>query len=253
LRFKEAMSTELFVLLALLVIAVCVVYWYVRRAKSQPDVTESISPSSAQTRPEINQFLQQLASDKAHIDEAIITAVQQHEHELEQRFIDDVKYVKLKEQLSQLTHMNELDKALIALWEEVKYYPMRSSQDDFDNWNKLNLTGIGGSSEGDINSVEFVRGTQRFKVRERTRDEIGNLNADLSFFEDGDEVFAINCLVDSRNEGADYICQFISAFKTRGNWPKVLLEYYGQLKIEKSKSLNEVKYFRAAETKSRFG
>lgn len=140
------MNTELFVLLALLVIALCVVYWYVRRAKSQPDVTESISLSSAQTRPEINQFLQQLVSDKAHIDEAAITAVQQHEQELEQRFIDDVKYVKLKEQLSQFARMNELDKGLIALWKEIKYYPTRSSQDDFDNWNKLNLTGIGGSS-----------------------------------------------------------------------------------------------------------
>ena len=248
------MNTELFALLALLVIALCVVYWYVRRAKSQPDVTESISLSSAQTRPEINQFLQQLVSDKAHIDEAAITAVQQHEQELEQRFIDDVKYVKLKEQLSQFTRMNELDKALIAFWKEIKYYPTRStSQDDFDNWNKLNLTGIGGSSEKDINSVEFIRGAQRFKVRERTRDEIGNLNADLSFFEDGDEVFAINCLVDSGNEEADYICQCISTFKTRGNWPKVLLEYYGQLKIEKNKSLNAVKYFRAAETRSRFG
>ncbi|MCK5435050.1 MAG: hypothetical protein KAI88_00320, partial [Nitrosomonadaceae bacterium] len=195
------MNIELFVLLALLVIALCVVYWYVRRAKSQPDVTESISLSSAQTRPEINQFLQQLVSDKAHIDEAAITEVRQHEQELEQRFIDDAKYVKLKEQLSQFTRMNELDKALIALWKEIKYYPTRStSQDDFDNWNKLNLTGIGGSSEKDINSVEFIRGAQRFKVRERTRDEIGNLNADLSFFEDGDEVFAINCLVDSGNE-----------------------------------------------------
>lgn len=251
------MNTELFVLLVLLVlliIAACVVYWYVHREKSQPGVTESISLSSAQTRPEINQFLQQLASDKAHIEEAVITAVQQHEHELEQRFFDDVKYVQLKEQLSQFTRMNGLDEALIALWEEIKHYPARStSQDDLDNWNKLNLTGIDGSSENEINSVEFVRGAQHFKVKERTRDEIGDLNADLSFFEDGNEVFSINCLVVSGNEGADYICQCISAFKTQGNWPKVLLEYYGQLKIEKSKSLNEVKYFRAAETKSRFG
>ena len=247
------MNTELFVLLiVLLVIVVCVAYWYVRRIKSQPEVTESLSPSPAQTRPEINQFLQQLASDKAHIDEAVITAVQQHEHELEQRFIDDAKYVKLKEQLSQFARMNELDEALIALWKEIRYYPTRSSQDDSDKLNKLNLTGIGGSSKGDIDSVEFVRGAQRFKVRERTRGEIGNLNADLSFFEDDDEVFAIDCLVDSGNEGADYICQCISAFKTRGNWPKVLLEYYGQLNIEKNKSLNAVKYFRADEAKLHF-
>ncbi len=102
--------------------------------------------------------MQQAVSDKAHIDEAIITAVQQHELELEQQFAGDVKHVKLKEQLSQFARMNELDEALIALWEEIEHYPTRSGEVDFDNWNKLNLTGIGGSSEEDTNSVEFMRG-----------------------------------------------------------------------------------------------
>ena len=78
------------------------------------------------------------------------------------------------------------------------------------------------------------------------------LNSDLLFFEDGDEVFAIECLVNSGDEGAGHICQRISTFKKRGNWPKVLLEYYGQIKIENGKSLNAVKYFCAAETKSHF-
>ena len=193
-----------------------------------------------------------MVSDKAHIDEAIITAVQQRELELEQQFAGDVKHVKLKEQLSQFARMNELDEALIALWEEIEHYPTRSSEVDFDNWNKLNLIGIGGSSEGDTNSVEFIRGTQRFKVTERTRSVMQGLNVDLLFFEDGDEVFAIECLVNSGDEGAGHICQRISTFKKRGNWPKVLLEYYGQIKTEKGKSLNAVKYFCAAETKSHF-
>ncbi len=97
------MSTEL---LVILVIAFCVAYWFSRRAKSdnslplQSDVTQFVPTSPAQTRPETNSFLQQVVSDKAHIDEAVITAVQQHELELEQRFSGDVKHVKLKEQLS---------------------------------------------------------------------------------------------------------------------------------------------------------
>ncbi len=249
------MSTEL---LVLLVIAVCVAYWCVRRAKSdnslplQPDVTQPVPSSPAQTRPKTDPFLQQVVSDKAHIDEAIITAVQQHELELEQQFAGDVKHVKLKEQLSQFARMNELDEALIALWEEIEHYPTRSGEVDFDNWNKLNLIGIGGSSEGDTNSVEFVRGAHRFKVTERTWSGMKGLNVDLSFFEDGDEVFAIECLVNSGDEGIRHICQRISTFKKRGNWPNVLLEYYGQLKIEKDKFLHEVKYFRACDIKSRF-
>jgi len=252
------MSDELLVILVLSVIAVCVAYWYARRAKSdnslplKPDVTQPVSPSPEQAQPEIDPFLQQVVSDKAHIDEAVITAVQQHERELEQRFASDAKHIKLKEQLSQFARMNELDEALIALWEEIEHYPTRSGEVDFDNWNKLNLIGIGGSSEGDTNSVEFMRGNQCFKVTERTRSEMKGLNVDLSFFEDGDEVFAIECLVNSGNEGVGHICQRISTFKKRGNWPKVLLEYYGQIKIEKGKSLNAVKYFCAAETKSHF-
>jgi len=178
--------------------------------------------------------------------------VQQHELELEQRFSGDGKHVKLKEQLSQFARMSELDEALIALWKETECYPTWSSQDDFDTWNKLNLTGIGGSSEGDTNSVEFMRGAQRFKVTERTWSGMEGLNADLSFFEDGDELFSIECLVNSGDEGAGHICQHISAFKKRGNWPRILLEYYGQLKIEKDKFLHEVKYFRAYDIKSSF-
>jgi hypothetical protein len=251
------MSGELLVILVLSVIAVCVAYWYARRAKSdglsslQSDVTQPVSPSPEQTQPEIDPFLQQVVSDKAHIDGAVITAVQQHERELEQRFAGDAKHVKLKERLSQFASMNELDEALIALWEEIEHYPTRSSEDDFD-WNKLNLIGIGGLSEGDSNSVEFMRGAQRFKVTERTRSEVKGLNVDLSFFEDGEEVFAIDCLYNSGDEGVGHICQHISTFKKRGNWPKVLLEYYGQIKIEKGKSLNAVKYFCAAETKTHF-
>ena len=252
------MSDELLVILVLSVIAVCVAYWYARRAKSdsssplKPDVTQPVSPSPEQAQPEIDPFLQQVVSDKAHIDEAVITAVQQHELELEQRFASDAKHIKLKEQLSQFASMNELDEALIALWEEIEHYPTRSGEVDFDNWNKLNLIGIGGSSEGDINSVEFMRGAHRFKVTERTWSGMKGLNSDLLFFEDGDEVFAIECLVNSGDEGAGHICQRISTFKKRGNWPKVLLEYYGQIKTEKGKSLNAVKYFCAAETKSHF-
>lgn len=257
-RFKKAMSTELLVLLILLVIAVCVAYWFVRRVKSdnssplQLDATQPVLPSPTQTRSEIDPFLQQVVSDKAHIDETVITAIRQHKRELEQRFSGDVKHVKLKEQLSQFARMNELDVALIALWEEIEHYPTWSSQDDFDTCNKLNLIGIDGPSEGDTNSVEFMRGAQRFKVTKRIWSGKEELKADLSFFEDDNEVFAIECLVNSGNESVHHICQRISAFKKRGNWPKVLLEYYGQLKIEKDKYLDDIKYFRAGDIKSHF-
>ena len=111
--------------------------------------------------------------------------------------------------------MNGLDEALIALWEEIKHYPAQSKKDDFDKWNKLNLAGIDSLSGGDINSVEFFHNSQHFKVKERTKDETPELSINLSFFEDDNEVFAIDCLVNSENEGAGYIYQRISTFKKR--------------------------------------
>jgi len=237
--------------LVLIVLAACVAYWYVRRARSDrsppPPVPQSIPASPAQTLGETDPFLQQVASENVRTDAAVTAALQLHEHELEERFADDVK---LKERLSQLARVNELDKALIALWENIQHYPAWSSRDDFDKWNKLHLTEITGSSEKGAKSVEFMHGTQHFKVTGRSWSGMeGDSHADFSFFEDGDEVFAIGCLVDY---GEYYRCDGISAFKKRGNWAKVLLEYYGRIQIERNKSSAEIKYFRADEVKARF-
>ena len=183
-------------------------------------------------------------------DAVVTTAVKQHERELEQRFAEDVK---LKERLSQFARAHELDKALIAFWEEIQHYPAWSSRDDFEKWNRLKLTGLGGSSEGDVKSVKFTRGVQRFKMTERIWSGMeGESYADFAFFEDDDEVFAIGCSMDYGEYANSYRCFNISAFKKRGNWPAVLLEYYGQIQIEKNKSSADFKYFRADEIKSRF-
>jgi len=68
----QTMSVEFIFLLVLLVIIACVALWYAHRSKTK---------SSSQLQPETDPSLQQVASDKAHIDEAVITAVQQHERE----------------------------------------------------------------------------------------------------------------------------------------------------------------------------
>ncbi len=247
------MSAEVFILIILIA---CVAYWYSRREKanktsttSQP-VPEAIAPSVPQSQPNADPFMEQVASEKARTDAAVSAALQQHERELEERFAADVR---LKERLSQFARANELDKALVALWEEIKHYPAWSSRDDFDKWNKLLLSGISGSEENDTKSIEFMQGTQRFKVTQRTWSGMeGDSYADFSFFEDGDQVFGISCSVDYEEYGTSYRCFDVSAFKKRGNWAKVLLQYYGQIQIAQNKSSAEFKYFRADEIKSRF-
>ena len=246
------MQTELIILVTLIVIIVCAVYWYLRRAKSANSSSSGSGATKVKALPETDPYLQKVASDKADIDMAVITAVQQYEDELEQRFANDAQYVKLMEQLSQFARVNELDEALITLWEEIKNYPEWSSQEDLDKWNKLNLTGISGTNEKDISSVEFMRGTQQFRISRLIQSGVEEPIVGLSLFEDDNEVFAIDCLITSSDEEAKHICQRINTFKKRGNWASVLLEYYGQIKIEKENSLNDVKYFCAAEIKSHF-
>ena len=195
-------------------------------------------------------FLQQVASEKTRTDAAIAAAAKQHEHELEARFGVDVR---LKEQLSQFARANGLDTALIALWKEIERYPEWSRQKDFDKWNKLQLADIASSSEKDTKSVEFMYGGQRFKVTARSWSGMDMESyADYSFFEDGEEVFAIGCKLDSNGYGTSYSCFSISAFKKRGNWAKSLLEHYGRIQIERNKASSQLKYFRADEIKSRF-
>lgn len=124
--------------------------------------------------------MQQVASEKARTDTAVSVAGQQHERELEERFAEDVR---LKKRLSQFARVNELDKALVALWKEINCYPAWSNRDEYST---------------------------------------------------------------------SYSCFDVSAFKKRGNWAKVLLQYHGQIQIAQNKSSAELKYFRADEIKSRF-
>lgn len=194
-------------------------------------------------------FMQQVASEKARTDAAASVALQQHTRELDERFADDVR---LKERLSQFARDNDLDKALIALWEEIEHYPECSRRGGLGKWNKLHLSGINGTKEKDTETIEFMQGAQRFKVKQRTwRGEEGKY-ADFSFLEDGDEVFAITCSVEWNEYVTSYLCFNVSSFKKQGNWAKVLLQYYWQIRIEKSKSSAELKYAGADKIASRF-
>ena len=247
------MTAETFMLL---VVAAGAAYWYWRKMKpeekSAPQCQPPAQPSNLPTRDseEVEPFLHAVALEKERTDSAINVAQQQYERELETRFADDVK---VKERLSKFARDNELDRALTDLWQEVRHYPAWSSRDDFEKCNKLHLTGISGSKNGEIDFVEFAHGEQRFKVTEkRWYGMEGESYSDISFFEDSKEVFAVNCSIHDEYDVDVYRCHGVSAFKKRGNWARVLLEYYAQIQIERNQSSAKFKYFRAEEIKSRF-
>ena len=171
------MSAEVLIVIVVVVFLCIASYyrWYTifkqgdKPSKSLPPKQQPVSPSPTPVRQDIDPFLQQVASEKVRTDAAVAAARQQYELELEKRYSDDVK---LKGRLTELARANGLDKALIVLWEEIRYYPAWSKRDDWDKSNTLHLTDIRGSSEDgpgrdrDTESVEFTHGTQRFRVPE---------------------------------------------------------------------------------------
>ena len=235
---------ELTILLTLLISMLCVAYWYARNRMKRG----SLMPLRIGGDP----YLQEVASFKAKIDKTVAITVRQHEQELEQRYENDAEHLHRKERLSQFARATDLDKALIIIWEEIEHYPLWLKRDDSDKWNKLNLQGISGSSKEDTYSVDFLYRSQQFKITEKTQSETGELNSTLFLFEDNVEVFAIECSINAIDEETNHVCQQICAFKEKGNWAKTLLELHGRIRIEKGKSADEVKYFRANEFKSRF-
>lgn len=237
------MNIELTILLVLLISMLCVAYWY---------ASNRIKHNNMPLRIGGDPYLQEVISYKEKIDKTVVITVQQHEQELEQRYQSDAKNLRLKERLSQFARATDLDKALIVIWEEIEHYPLWLKRDDSDKWNKLNLEGIIGSNKEDTYSVEFLYGSQQFKITEQTENEEGELSSSLFLFEDNVEVFAIECSIYAIDKETNHICQQICAFKKRGGWAKMLLELYGRIRIEKAKAADGVKYLRANESKSHF-
>tara|TARA_Y100001936_G_scaffold254048_1_gene324057 strand:- start:8424 stop:9149 length:726 start_codon:yes stop_codon:yes gene_type:complete len=236
-------ETTLIILFSLIII-ILFTYWYTKRHTS----LNKMSLYQINKDP----YLQEVSFFKAKIDGDVTTSIRNHEQELEQRYKNDAAHLKRKERLSQFAKSIELDKALIVIWEEIEHYPLWLLRDDSDKWNKLNLQGISSTNKLDTYTVEFIYNSKKFKISEKTQNETGGLNSILFLFENNIEVFAIECEITAIDNETNHTCQQICAFKEKGDWPKILLELYGQIKIEKGKSENEVKYFRANEFKSRF-
>jgi len=204
-------------------------------------------------------FLQQVISEKERIDSDIVALERQQEREIEeieqkieQQFGDSKK---LKDRLSKFALEHGMHLALNALWEEIKHYPSLSKREDWERWNKLDLTGISGSREKEINSVEFVYGTQHFKITNKKSSGFDSESYwDLSFFEDGNEVFAVDRINSDWVSYTVHNTPSISAFKREGNWAKVLLKFYGKIQIKESETETRRTQAeaKAEEIKSRF-
>lgn len=249
------MSLEVLIVLIALTAAG---YWFFVRPRGAAKRNQPRSSPPASLAPEVtptprteeDTFLTEITRAKAAVESAASSAGAEQARELDAKFGADIA---LKEQLSKFALESGLDDALIALWDEVKYYPSWSQREDFTKWNKLALSGIAGSKENDTESVAFAGPSSHYRIAKRGWIGMeGNPYADFAFFEDDEEVFAIRCSVDYGDYGTTFRCHDINALRKRGNWAKDLLAFYKAIRIEAERSRAGFRYHGAENIRKRF-
>jgi hypothetical protein len=205
---------------------------YARAAQSSPAPVKELTPEEA--------FLEEIKEAKRAAEKQVKKEVDQHKAEMQARFGKDLK---LKEQLTKFAKEQELDRALIDIYDECKNYPSWSKRDDFASWNKLGITNPLGSELFEKNtqmSFEFNNQTWMFKAREWTGYQDSFL--DLTFHEDGAEVFEVQYLQKYNEHGTKFLTTDVKAFQRKGNWAKTLTELEAKLEIARDKYLDSFRY-----------
>jgi hypothetical protein len=155
----------------LLLISGVVVWKFYKNAK-KPDSTVgetiaklvSLKPDADPT--EGDPFLAGLLVAKREAVVHANAAESSHRTDMEKRFSGDLA---MKERLTKFAKENQIDKALAAVWDAIKYYPTWSKRDDWAKWNTLNLVGVGGGKSDDFkkSSVTFNYEGRNFEIVER--------------------------------------------------------------------------------------
>jgi hypothetical protein len=221
------------------------------RARIKAEGSAPVSEAPAQQHDEFLASVEEYAKRKAG---EVQSAAEQYEKELEEKYSKDLEK---KQRLSEFAQDHQLDRALIAVWEEVKYYPAWSKRDDFQQWNKLDVSDCDGSEEkndrDDIKKVSFSYGGRKYEITRAERWLFdGDKHADFILSENGGEVFGINTSVEHEEGGVTYRCFDISIFKRKGEWFKFLLDAWKITKLKGKKQSADFDYLDADKIKGNF-
>jgi hypothetical protein len=249
------MSLEALLILA---IAIYAVYWLVQRfgtgtaptpleAKQPPPPAEEIDKDPPEPA---DPFLVKVQEARRRAEAELTEETNAHSKGLRTRFGEDVK---LKEELATFARENGLDRALIAVAEEIRHYPSWSRRADFEKWNKLQLSEVSGEREGDEEYVEFMFNGTRYKIiKSASTGYDGDLYTDFSIFEKNEEMFSISCSSEYHEHGMSHSCLDVTAFRRRGNWAEALLLMRGRIDAESKKGSTDLSYLKADEIRSKF-
>lgn len=222
-------------------------------AKNQnqtPQINENeIADNEKNTNEEFNdEFLNKINKQKVELEEEVKRETKAHQVEMHKKYSDDLK---LKEALSKFATDHELDQALIALWEEVKYY----GQYDKNSQLLLELENIQNKGEDHKDKqISFTWKNDKFTIKyHKSSSFVSNdENIDFTLTENGEDKFKINTSHPFTEFGDTYNCFSIDMFKKNGNWADFLLYAWRWLKIKNSNMHEDFKYIGAEEIKKKF-
>jgi hypothetical protein len=213
---------------------------------NQPKNEEnSIAKPQAQTKPDFFAEVTQYAAQSKDEIDATITA---HKEQLDRQYQEDLA---LKDRLSQFARSNKLDEALLALWEEIEFYPSWAKLKDWAKHNKLGVDTCEKEETiiGDDETVRlsFSLGMQRYELI-----KLGSFDATITLLENGEAVFGISADYETGPLCGYYKCSGITCLKNKGQWAKMLLDCWKLHQTENHRTLSELHYLDADKIKSNF-
>lgn len=251
------MAAEIFWILLVIALGV----WLLRRSNNKNNSNNLVDTSTAVNKLEKTtkqpDFFAKIQNHSTDITKTIKNEIDVYENELNKKFSDDLEK---KKRLSKFAQDNKLDEALIAIWNEIKYYPNWSNSEDFQSRNKLMISDCIGSKESKNNEkieiVQFIWEKKPYEIKYIEKKiylpDDNETNAYFILSEENEEVFSIKTRINYNDYGNSYNCFDISCFKKQGEWYRFLLNSFKVITIQKEKWRVESKYYGAGKIKNNF-
>lgn len=197
-------------------------------------------------------FLSSLEEYIKKSDLKVEEIIKKQEKKFEEAYYEDLQLAK---KLSVFSEKNKLDRALIAIWEEIMHYPSWSKLENFNQIKNLNISDVVSESKDNHKNgkISFLYDDTRYAISlEKAKLYVGDVYATFCLLENNEDVFIISAMEDSINEFFYYGSTSVKCFKQKGDWAKFLIKAFNEIQISKAKKNIELKKTDADKIKNNF-
>ena len=231
-----------------IIIAVVLFSKLIKSNTKNPPPQDKSSNAKAINEDFHDNFLDKINKKKIELEKEVKKSTEEYKTAMKKKYSEDLK---LKKTLSKFAIDHELDQALIALWEEIKYY----SSSDNKKQKLINLDNLCHKGKDYTDKeILFVWENNKFSIKyhESSSFMSDDANADFTLTENGEDKFKINTSHSSSEYGETYDCFHIDVFKKSGSWADFLLYAWEKIKIKQGNMRESFKYIGADGIKYKF-